>query len=1082
MSMTEQDRSSGVIPFLLAFTVIGGVGSSLYLHEPFESSRPKEATNDILPAADTEFVPARVWQDPFTAISLCKREQTTNGDKNCNSNNTYPTWPRSISSEDIKKLNIMPIMVYGGAYSEDVENRRRRRYAVLSAMAMQDYRLNDADNIGYFEYPSNPTNKESGLVVPYEWLQHNTTHYSDLKQSTKSHTPILLLWLDERQFEQEPLTEIAKLLLEVEFKVTNYKSDLTTTVTLIGPAGSGLLSTMVNEAFDLATAANRVPETSFGQCDNNKDEIVKNFKNWNFSIFSPNATASAKLILGKTEKRIRNHLNLEENQKCKDITGCWNLYYGNNEFTSIFLIEKIFSEIEIQFFRTTQSDQALAKMLVNKEFKNREIDVSSDDHIVILISEWDTFYGRALPEVFKRKITEEVLEQKINEAEEDQKLKINEPEKKALKQKIKNGIRSYYYMRGLDGEVIPVNGNVKTSEASLSKDGKIDERSARSLERAVGVNRFDYLRRLSQKIKDDLSDVSGEIRVIGVLGSDVYDKLLVLQALRPSLPKAQFFTTDADIRYVHPAEFKWARNLIVLSGYGLKLKEAELSEHFHSVKFDSDFRLSSFRDSYQTGMFLAARLAVSRLSRLQPKGEGPENIIADDIYRKELANYLSISKVFEVGRSKFVPLGEPPWSLYEWWDNSKNKWWGPLFVLLCVLLVYLLMVLFDTRRIGPAIFGITLTGVLPIIITYEIYRSDGISGEPLPLLSGANSLPTIAILFLTSICAIYLMRKVYLELKKNRGELTKDFKFNEEIGKSLPTHGYWEIWWGRDFTLELLSPQNELVTDRVWALYQRAADSVVLRATYLAFFHTVFAIAFVLILDDPRPPIRGDDTLLAYRVSACFALLFFFWFLYIVVDQMRLCRALARLSGKTKLIWSNLTLNKFARERGIDLGNSAMASTDSPEWMKDSLMGWLSIQLLAERSQAIDKSVYYPFIILLVLIVARSTLFDSWQFLPSIIIIIVTSILLIVAWAILLRRSVNEARENTLESMQNSLSKGLRSTDHHVEVEQLQLLIDEVKNERRGAFRSFASDPILKAVLMPSGGFGGLFLLEYLAR
>ena len=82
----------------------------------------------------------------------------------------------------------------------------------------------------------------------------------------------------------------------------------------------------------------------------------------------------------------------------------------------------------------------------------------------------------------------------------------------------------------------------------------------------------------------------------------------------------------------------------------------------------------------------------------------------------------------------------------------------------------------------------------------------------------------------------------------------------------------------------------------------------------------------------------------------------------------------------------------------------------------------------------------------------------------------------------MLRRSIKEAREFAVESMQNSLSKGFRLTGHKMEVEQLQLLIDEVKNERRGAFRSFTNDPILKAILMPSGGFGGLFLLEYLAR
>ena len=38
-----------------------------------------------------------------------------------------------------------------------------------------------------------------------------------------------------------------------------------------------------------------------------------------------------------------------------------------------------------------------------------------------------------------------------------------------------------------------------------------------------------------------------------MLGSDVYDKLLILQALRPAFPRAVFFTTDLNARLAYPA-------------------------------------------------------------------------------------------------------------------------------------------------------------------------------------------------------------------------------------------------------------------------------------------------------------------------------------------------------------------------------------------------------------------------------------------------------------------------------------------------------------------------------------------------
>ena len=48
-------------------------------------------------------------------------------------------------------------------------------------------------------------------------------------------------------------------------------------------------------------------------------------------------------------------------------------------------------------------------------------------------------------------------------------------------------------------------------------------------------------------------------KAIGVLGSDVYDKLLILQALKQNFPHAIFFTTDLDARLFPPREIQWTR-------------------------------------------------------------------------------------------------------------------------------------------------------------------------------------------------------------------------------------------------------------------------------------------------------------------------------------------------------------------------------------------------------------------------------------------------------------------------------------------------------------------------------------------
>ena len=652
-------------------------------------------------------------------------------------------------------------------------------------MAKKDYQLADVENIGYFQFPhhhkscdaSAAGNTDSCFVVPYEWLRHDSADNS--QDSSDSQPWILLLWLDERQLGSKPLAMIAELLRTVECTLDrdspivlsfekkcpgafclerkcplvsdgkdknpsasgaggackssakncsaknnghDNKSKLQITVTLIGPAGSATLSTMVQEAHELAS--NTKPDCA-------GDIPVKYFKKRNFSIFSPTATASASKVIGKKqEEDIREHLEYGEEDECEVIECCQNVYPGDigRYHTHMFLIEQTFSKIGIDFFRTTLSDNVLARTLVEAEFKNRNIDLSNNKDSIVFISEWDTFYGRALPEAFKKAIKKEFP---------------NLPDDK---------IKSYYYMRGLDGEIVPRAGDAKGGDKGSPNERENSKASAHDLERSVGANRLDYLRRLSRVIKDELSDEPGEVRAIGVLGSDVYDKLLVLQAMRSSFPNALFFTTDADARYEHPAEFKRARNLVVLSGYGLTLDEEELSTKFALLKGDpmksgskgeTEIQLSSFRDNYQTAIFLTTILAVSRLSQGRP---GADKTFADNLLRRQLATHLSKPETFEVGRFQLVPLGAEFRGISEWWDNFIDRPWAILPALFCVLFICLLTVFFRMHSVRPTVWAIVCVGFLPVIVTLLAYLLDGNSGEPLPLFSGANSLPTIAVL------------------------------------------------------------------------------------------------------------------------------------------------------------------------------------------------------------------------------------------------------------------------------------------------------------------------------------------------
>ena len=134
-------------------------------------------------------------------------------------------------------------------------------------------------------------------------------------------------------------------------------------------------------------------------------------------------------------------------------------------------------------------------------------------------------------------------------------------------------------------------------------------------ERPEGPSQLDYTLRLAAELMERRHEVQKTGRnlcAIGVLGSDVYDKLLLMQSLRQAMPGALFFTTDMDARLLHSSQQEWARNAIVASSFDLELGE------------DLQAEVPPFRDSYQTGQFLATLVALGRepvrlLDHVQPR-------------------------------------------------------------------------------------------------------------------------------------------------------------------------------------------------------------------------------------------------------------------------------------------------------------------------------------------------------------------------------------------------------------------------------------------------------------------------------
>jgi len=565
---------------------------------PLESPRPVAPNSGQYTYQAIEDVNARLWQDPFTAITQHKESPCADA-KKCTPDQWHDidALDNSVDEGHKKTITVLGVMVFGGSSVDNVESRRRTRYAVLSGLAVKGYAPQDAEHIGYFNRPDkackadefqkafpwsetivysqesvladNPNafvNKDCRVIkslpekIPFEWFN-----------GVNDESSVLLLWLDEIAFASiaKPL-ESTKRLVEQIKAGNSFKNAY---FNFIGPAGSDTLQLMFNEL--------------------NTDNSVSE-QRYPFRFYDASASddwPGLKIPLNKQES------------KSDLIT------------------------------RTSLTDYQLAKAIV-EELKLRGIkplcETTQDgytcqphnkDHIVI-ISEWDTLYGRSLP-----KATIEALAPGgaycISQGKSEEVCYQG------------NWIHRFSYMRGLDG-VVPDEG--KTTEQDKSKKEQGDTGNANSeQERPEGQSQKDYLRRLSARIseleREFDSKGEGQITAIGVLGSDAYDKLMVLKSLRSVFPKAIFFTTDLDTRLMHPDDFDVTRNLIVAASFGLQLDPA-----IQKV-------IPPFRDSYQTAHFLATQIA---LTNAQEK-------ILD---QKRINEFLGNARVFEISHNKAIDLSD----------------------------------------------------------------------------------------------------------------------------------------------------------------------------------------------------------------------------------------------------------------------------------------------------------------------------------------------------------------------------------------------------------------------------------------
>ena len=918
--------------------------------------------------------------------------------------------------------------MFGSSYSEPVEYRLRYRYAVVSALGSSGYTPQDNEHIKYFDLNTETEPKppliyydvNTKITLPYEWYRNSRSE------------KVLVIWINEDKIPEGKYRDFIDLLYQ---ELKNTELNFTRfSFSLIGPTNTSLLIELINS-----------------------EPIQENVEKLpSFRIFSPGATISNKELVGALENDI--------NQKCSDKTGD-------------IKIQCLLDERSI--VRTIGQDRNLAKALLwelEQRNVNRKIPIIKEDckDQLILISEQDSLYARSLVGHFSS-----LLEERC-------KVKKEPGDKKELDDE-QRLITNFTYLRGLDGKLPEFDeSNKKSQSEKNTKEQKnlLTQLDDASPEHAEGRNQFDYLRRLVDKIEqlDSANGDKDQIKAIGIIGTDVYDKLLILHALKESFKHKIFFTTDLDARFLHKDQSAWARNLVIASNFDFSLHP----------KLQAT--VMPFRDSYQTSTYLATLLAVN--SPLKPTQDRNQA-------EQEVLNKLLAPQIFEIGRTQAIHLAslsseflnnsiddptfestkpsgidnnnclasnfkgcktiEP--------DRTKQNGWSEI---ICMTLILLVLVAYtswgflkvDWKKVKSVDIVVTvlLIFILLFLLLFPIYQDNFPThayGEPFLLLEGVSVWPNLVIRYLGIIVMGLLIFFFYRQREKEIKTIERDFGLS---GETCPRCGLEVVIKG--LFLHFAEEKSTCI-DKLWLEYKKIIQHKeskgylwIILASGVSLALTLYAFWGLGYLNFPA---RGVITFYTHYILVAVQFLILWGLIFWVAYEAIACKQFIERIVIDQTEWSP------------EVRKKQKAMTGLPE---KKLNQYLHFVLITKLVKSINTIIYLPFILMLIIAIGRSNIFDNLGFSPAIIVVYLLASVYLITILFLLRKSAEKQCGMVLQYYEDYRLRLAAISSR--ELSKADNLLTEIRNAKQSTFVPFLQRPALLALLLPGGGIGLTSIIEYL--
>ena len=1019
---------------------------------------------------------------------------------------------------------VVGVMIPGGTYVESIEVRRRARYAALAGFSRMRLAPEDSNHIGYLL----TLNARLPEFVAYEWLDPDGG----------SGRPLLVLWLDENLFGEDTVSRLAALIGPLTRAPLSCAGSAARGAAA-GPTGSAPRDPASTTATAPAVAGTASRVSLPGTIPTAPSAAV--------ASMTPRLLVIGPLYTSTLQDMLRRSAHWTADGP----SPIFYAYGATADDAAIMAsvgapagmtVHDAFAQRGLQVFRTIGTDSALAGAL-RAELIQRGVDPAAVDGCreagehpggrehVLLIYERDTLYGRSLADMLTTALSGAPCDTNGSGSA------AAAPPRSAARARSTGpstvsatalSVHRFSYLRGLDGAVAK-GANDSGNDPKTTKSAPGDRSGAdQQIEKPEGPSQLDYLRRMSLQLDALQRDLrrtgQGSIKAVGIVGTDVYDKLLILQAMRPQFQDIVFFTTDLDARYQHPLQQDWARNLVVASNFGLTLHPALQGD------------ILPFRDGYQTSIFLSTQIALADAFGSEA-GDVPASAGGDCggsepsrcIGQATIDRWLAKPRIFEIGRTTAFDFStplvaacggstvlsgcegvQPP-------GSEPFRRLTPAVFRNAVLLLALCLLLFamargfgtrvriwsQRRQVVPliacgsgalAIGAIAFSGEALWNVVGTTLTQGG-DGEPISLVQGLSIWPSEAIRAATAAISVAFLFWAWRMLDGNLREIAEKLRFQPQheamMRLARDEYRHWSRWRRvvRAFSFRLVEYSGGRAasgTGLSWTaqifwkkyLYQGRFLSRCCRVLAAVLVCIVVAGAVLGYFGRPNTPFRGqishhwDGWILGASV---FAMLFVIFF---VVDATVFCHQIVKALVDDVLgdrdaatgppdrpadsRWSVTTLEFYRHKFNID-----------PAYLD----AWILMDFIELRTAVVARLIYFPFIVISLMVLSRSPFFDNWTIPTGLFIVLGAAVLIVCGCAVLLRASAEDARRRVLSLLDDDLIR-LKGSEGRTGA-QIEAMIARVKALHDGAFAPYSQQPLFRALLLPLSTFGGTALLDY---